>query len=975
MKRFLILSLIMMVAIGLTAADSQEYLPQRHSAGAEVTTASGQRADMSRAETDNQLRDEEVWYEQDFNDGWQGWTTFDRTFGGAMWHLSQFMAHGGEGYSWWMADPEIGGYYNGQYTYLDTPQIMVTADNSTLTFNVNWAIEELGNWQDPENPEITFDGWDGANVRISTDNGESWSVISGSPEYNSTSMFAFGRIHGEGPNVPGWGGTSNGWRDASFELSEYIGQNVRIRFAFASDNAIDSVSNPELYSILIDNISLGDYEQNFDDAEEHGMSYGTLIPVGGDLWRIAQTTPPPPAPPYAAVCQNEEGTYNRNMYNFIISPLIEMPDGGDIRADFSLRGDFLVNHEGNFPDCNLWGWQVSPDSGATWYAMSNPYGDPDGSNFVFVDTPSDWQSVVNSYQGLDGIINDYASEVLQFRIYFQTNDDEPIGDGMMIDQFRIYHSQYLPASTGLTAREEDGVVHLEWSPPGIGGETGWIHWDSGENDNAVGLSGDDPEFDVAARFSPSDIEPYIGGQITKVRFFPNHTMGSNYTLKVWTGLNGAQEIYTQNIPIADLTNQQWNEIELEEPVNLGMGEHYWIGYHVSHPPEVHPAGMDAGPAIPDRGDMIRTGAVWVSLHQANPNINGNWNIQALVEAPNGERMALGNETRPPEGPDGYKVYRSVVSGEQYEEIGEVTDPEITVFTDTSPVRGAINYYVVRTVYGQSQSAPTNEARAFVLAETATLIAYDDGEADFGYNAGSGNQLAVLYENPSDEDVYLTYVNVYVEERRTGSMILMARLADENNEPGQLFAQFVQPPNRIFEGWNYIPTPQDPDNPVTVPAGQDFFVIIQEATNASAIGVDENNVGSSHVRLAASDNVWEPYEDGNFMIRAIIDSNWLDAEKEEMPAVRELTAMNYPNPFNPETTIVFNMPQSGEVKVSVYNTRGQLVQTLVNERLNAGSHEILWDGKDQSGAISSSGVYFYRIETEEQSINRRMILLK
>ncbi len=972
MKRFLILSLIMMVAIGLTAADSQNYVPQRHSVGAEVTTASGQRADISRAETTNQFRDEEVWYEQDFNDGWEGWTTFDQTFGGAMWHLSQFMAHGGEGYSWWMADPEIGGYYNTQYTYLDTPQIMVTADNSTLTFNVNWAIEELGNWVDPEDPNISFDGWDGANVRISTDNGESWSVISGTPEYNSSSMFAFGRIHGEGPNVPGWGGSSHGWQDASFDLSEYIGQNVRIRFAFASDNAVDSASNPELYSILIDNISLGDYDQDFDDGEEHDMSYGSLVPTGGDLWHIAQTTPPPPAPPYAAVLQNEEGTYNPNMMNYITSPLIEMPDGGDIRVDFMLRGDFLVNHEGNFPDCNLLGFQVSPDSGSTWYAMSNPYGDPDGSNYVYVSVPEDWFSAVNSYQGLDGIINDYANETLMFRIYFQSNDDDPVGEGLMVDQFRVYHAQYLPAASNLSATEDDGVVHLDWNAPLMGGDTGWIHWDSGENDNAVGLSGDEPAFDVAARFSPLDIEPYIGGQVTKVRFFPNHTMGSTFTIKLWSGLNGNVELHTQDVPAANLVNQQWNEIELSQPVNLGMGEHYWIGYHVTHPAGggIHPAGMDAGPAIPDRGDMIRTGPNWVSLHQANPDINGNWNVQALVEAPNGERIALDNTNRNPVGNDGYKVYRSVISGEQYEEIGEVEDAEITVFTDTNPVRGGVNYYIVRAIYGQSQSAPTNEARAFVLAETATEIYYDDGEVDFGYNVGANNQLSVYYENPMDEDSYLTHLKVYVEQRRTGSMILMVRLADENNEPGQIVSQFVHPANRIFEGWNFIPMPTA--NPVEIPEGQDFFAIIQESTNASAIGVDENSAGNSYIRL---DNVWMPYEDGNFMIRAVVDTQWLDVEQEELPNIQELRAMNYPNPFNPETTIAFDLPRSGEVKLSIYNTRGQLIKTLVDDRLNAGSHEFLWDGKDQSGSINSSGVYFYRIETQEQSVSRRMILLK
>ena len=85
--------------------------------------------------------------------------------------------------------------------------------------------------------------------------------------------------------------------------------------------------------------------------------------------------------------------------------------------------------------------------------------------------------------------------------------------------------------------------------------------------------------------------------------------------------------------------------------------------------------------------------------------------------------------------------------------------------------------------------------------------------------------------------------------------------------------------------------------------------------------------------------------------------------------------NYPNPFNPTTTISYNMPTSGDVKLNVYNLRGQLVRSLVNEAKTVGNHKVVWDGKDDRGNIMASGIYFYRLETGKHSETRKMMLMK
>ncbi len=80
--------------------------------------------------------------------------------------------------------------------------------------------------------------------------------------------------------------------------------------------------------------------------------------------------------------------------------------------------------------------------------------------------------------------------------------------------------------------------------------------------------------------------------------------------------------------------------------------------------------------------------------------------------------------------------------------------------------------------------------------------------------------------------------------------------------------------------------------------------------------------------------------------------------------------NYPNPFNPMTTIAFNLPFASQAKLEIYNILGQNVITLVDEYLNAGEHSINWDGSN-----AASGIYLYRLTTDEFNITKRMVLMK
>lgn len=85
--------------------------------------------------------------------------------------------------------------------------------------------------------------------------------------------------------------------------------------------------------------------------------------------------------------------------------------------------------------------------------------------------------------------------------------------------------------------------------------------------------------------------------------------------------------------------------------------------------------------------------------------------------------------------------------------------------------------------------------------------------------------------------------------------------------------------------------------------------------------------------------------------------------------------NYPNPFNPNTSIAFELKNQTFANLSIYNVRGQKVITLVNETLNAGQHAINWNGKDENNKDMATGVYYYKLSTPDTIQVKKAILMK
>ena len=94
----------------------------------------------------------------------------------------------------------------------------------------------------------------------------------------------------------------------------------------------------------------------------------------------------------------------------------------------------------------------------------------------------------------------------------------------------------------------------------------------------------------------------------------------------------------------------------------------------------------------------------------------------------------------------------------------------------------------------------------------------------------------------------------------------------------------------------------------------------------------------------------------------------------IPLASKLHA-NYPNPFNPTTTISFDTPKDGNVQIDIFNIKGQKVKSLVNDHFAPGTHKVVWNGTDDQGQNVGSGIFFYRMKSEGYETNRKMILMK
>ena len=284
----------------------------------------------------------------------------------------------------------------------------------------------------------------------------------------------------------------------------------------------------------------------------------------------------------------------------------------------------------------------------------------------------------------------------------------------------------------------------------------------------------------------------------------------------------------------------------------------------------------------------------------------------------------------------------------------------------------------------------------------------DVTAPFGVPEYFPDENNELYLNPEvifpfphwddtlhDEAMYLHYSHVKISKvNEHGMMVAVwqdsqrARWANKYNDPD--YAAFSNTPEIYISvsstagySWsepivlNNVETPEFAGiKPMWVyPADKVVFVDIVNGYYVGKIGLmfyDDKTWGANAISPAA-----HPVNDGGriMFMELQITFSFLANDDSSIPVVTKMLNPNYPNPFNPETTISFDMPKKGKARLDIYNVKGQLINTLFDGIAEYGKTNLVWNGTDDNGVAVSSGVYFYRLSTDKHTETKKMMLMK
>jgi len=177
-----------------------------------------------------------------------------------------------------------------------------------------------------------------------------------------------------------------------------------------------------------------------------------------------------------------------------------------------------------------------------------------------------------------------------------------------------------------------------------------------------------------------------------------------------------------------------------------------------------------------------------------------------------------------------------------------------------------------------------------------------------------------------------------------------------------------------DGWNDKDLTKHGNIDTTITVSGDYWIGTEEFSTSLPFGLDATSVTGFSFKRTGSDGDWIAVE-GNLGYRVYIDGNPLAISEFNRPYKMTLGEA-YPNPFNPSTTIQFELDRFGPVSLSIYNLNGRLVNKLINDTIHPGNYNSIWDGTNLRGNQVSSGIYLAVLESNGMLVQaQKLVLLK
>lgn len=286
----------------------------------------------------------------------------------------------------------------------------------------------------------------------------------------------------------------------------------------------------------------------------------------------------------------------------------------------------------------------------------------------------------------------------------------------------------------------------------------------------------------------------------------------------------------------------------------------------------------------------------------------------------------------------------------------------------------------KDLYGQTSNeyqAVTNGFDAVGITSQSYNIVnliYDDGNPGTSvYETDANWELALKFTPPAG-NIEVQSVNIYIA-------------GDANNGTGHFTVKMYEanasglPGTSLLNPYSYTPSAagwQD-FNLTGLNVTKDFFVSMQyDGTNYTELGADVPPGNGRAYEFDASKSSWYNLTGSNdytLFMRATIKSFTSVVEIDSRVPEKFEVSQNFPNPFNPSTAIKYSLPVSVPVSMMIYDVNGKKVAELVNNKQNAGTYSVTWNGKNDRGNLVSSGIYYCRIIAGDFVKTNKMILMK